>query len=307
MRVAVCDLGSFSGLILIAEKRGRSLRAICEERHTIDLSYHPGARNIPKGALERATDVLIRFRMLAVKNKCERVAVVSTAALRDATNRKGATRFLESQTALRIRVLSPREEARITALGAVTGLRTVAGNQLIIDIGGGSTEVTRYPSFAFRGVPLGAARATAQWAGSLPKNPAERDRILRGLSLAAVQGLRPPRADLSRVVAVGGTITALAAMRKKLRTFAPERVHGTVLSSAWITQTAADLSKESMAGLRRGLVFDPERARVIVAGTYLWSAVLNRLGITRVVVSARGLRWGMAAILAEAPDAPTSR
>jgi exopolyphosphatase/guanosine-5'-triphosphate,3'-diphosphate pyrophosphatase len=306
MRLAVCDLGSFSGLILIAEKRGRGVRAILEERHTVDLSYRPGTRVISRAGLERAASVLNRFRMLVAKHESERVIVVSTAALRDASNRKAVVRYLETQSGVRVGVLSARQEAQIAALGAVTGLREVTGNQLIIDIGGGSTEITQYPTLAFRGVPLGAARATAHWSTALSRRPDDRDAILRELAEAAFRTLRPTRADLSRVVAVGGTITALAAMKQGMRVFDPQRVHGTTLSTTWITETAAQLSKESLRALRERLRFDSDRARVIVAGTYLWSAVLNRLGIARVTVSARGLRWGMAVILAGLPDSPTS-
>jgi exopolyphosphatase/guanosine-5'-triphosphate,3'-diphosphate pyrophosphatase len=298
MRIAVCDLGSFSALFLVVEKRHNGLHPLHEEHLTIDLSYRHKTRLINGAGVSRARRVLRKFSTLVARFACDASAVVTTAAVRDATNREQVLKALNRSSPAGIKVLGPRAEARLAASGALIGLRASHLPSVVVDIGAGSTEVT-WSTGVVQGIPMGAARATEAWIADLPAHAKDHDeyyrmcaaRVVRGLSLEGV-----PKSP--RVVAVGGTITSLAALKCQMCRLDVDRIHGMSMSRHWVEKTARFMSRLSQADLRTYLCFDPERARIIVAGTYLWAAILGRLDAKRVTVSARGLRWGVAAKLA---------
>ncbi|HWO56018.1 MAG TPA: hypothetical protein VNN55_00445 [bacterium] len=301
MRVAAIDLGTFSALLLIAELRRGRLHPLCEERRTVDLTSDRHGR-LPTEAVRRAGRVLSRYDALARQHGVSAGLVAATAAIRAAGNRAAVVEQLRRATSFPVQVLSARREAALSARCALSGMRGATAQRLVIDLGGGSTEILEPVSGVFRSFKIGAARATDQWVTHAPKNPAARDWYYLGCADRAFLTLNPDVfRDTSAIVGVGGTLTALAALAAGLRRFDPEVVHGRVLSADWIGATAAELARLPIARLRKLLPYDPARARVIVAGTYLWAAVLNRLNARRVTVSARGLRWGVAAQLAGLP------
>lgn len=298
MRVAVVDLGTFSATILIAEERRGALVMICEERETIDLAYERG-RVIPPKAIARASKALRRFEKLVYEHESQRALILGTAALRHASNKFSVVRELRTATQLLIRVLTDKQEAQFAARGALIGLPKAPKETLVIDLGGGSTEFIQTSTNAFRGLPIGAAWATDKWKEDCPRDRGKRDEYYAECARKVMMDLDTRSFTKgSHIVGLGGTITSLAAMHKKLKKFDAEAVHGSELTSEWIAEVASELSTLPEKSIKAKVPFDPSCARVLTAGTYLWSGVLNRLSAGRVVVSARGLRWGAAAHLA---------
>ena len=301
MRVAAIDLGTFSAILLVAEvKRGR-LTTLLEERRTVDLEY--GASNaLTLPAIRRAADALRRFNRKVKEFEVDRGMIVATAAIRHARNRSQAVEKLKGESSLPFKILSAKREAEYSAKGALIGLPRAAPITLIVDIGGGSSEFIKMPIGTFCGLPIGAAWATKAWSPGAPRGRARRDLHYLTSSEQSVLALDTKRfGDIATVVGLGGTIATLAAIRHRMRSFDIDTVHGTSLSRAWIECLAAEMSAMPKQLIRELVPFDTSRARVLLAGTYLWSAVLNRLNVDRVMVSARGLRWGVAAHLAGLP------
>jgi exopolyphosphatase/guanosine-5'-triphosphate,3'-diphosphate pyrophosphatase len=300
--VAVCDLGTFSGLILVVRRSGSRLTALLEERYTVDLlSDSRKVRRLGRAAFDRAARVLSRFEEAAGQFDVTQSAIVCTSAIREATNRAQFAGSLRRVTTHPVRVLSAQQEATLSAAGAVAGLRLSPRPKVVVDIGGGSTEVSiqNGTQSRFWLAGWGAASATEAWkrASARPLRQRvefytqEADRIMHDLSAKGGAS--------ARVVGVGGTIVTLAAIHAGLSQFDAKRLHGLTLKTAWIcalSERLAAMNQRSIAGL---VPFDTDRARVLTAGTFLWAGVLNRLGANRVVVSVRGLRWGVAARLAE--------
>lgn len=301
MRVAVIDLGTFSAILLIAESKRGHLRCLHEERRTVDLAYGPG-NVITSPGLLRTSSVLRRFNRTLGAFQIDAGLIVATAALRHARNKRAILDELKSECELPVKVISARKEAEYSAIGAMIGLPRVAPSSLIIDIGGGSSEFIKPQTSTFRGLPIGAAWATQAWKPRAPRGRAQRDLFYLAAAESAVLNL-DSRAfgAVGRVIGIGGTITSLAAVKKGLRSFDVSAVHGTSISREWIDGIASEMAGLSQGALRSLVPFDTSRARVLLAGTYLWSAVLNRLNADRVTVSARGLRWGVAAHLAGLP------
>lgn len=304
--VGVCDLGTFTGLILVIRKVRRHWITLHQERHTVDLASPVStSRHLSVAGLRRSQRVMARFDEVAGAYGCEKAMVVCTAAVRDASNRRDFVLGLRQMTGRPVRVLSPRAEARLSADGATIDLPS-SRRTIVVDIGGGSTEVVFRSADRTRFwlTDWGAARATAAW------NVGRRDARAQSVSsLCRLQaetimqrlpaGGRVDAAHPFRVLGVGGTIVTLAGIRARLARFNAERLHGMILDYDWIAKMADRLASMGRGEIAAMIPFDPARARVLTAGTFLWAAVLNRLCANRVTVSVRGLRWGVAARLAE--------
>lgn len=301
MRVSVIDLGTFSAILLIAEIRRGKLVPIVEDRATVDMSYVRG-RTLSAQALNRAARAIQKFSKVIEGSGAEKSMIVATAALRHATNRISVLKQLRALTRQRIQVLSSKQEAMFSACGALAGLKHSPRNPLIVDIGGGSSEFLKPSTDVFRGLPIGAAWATERWRDRAPRENSRRELYYLACAEKAVLDLDAGAlGGFGGAIGVGGTITTLAAIHAGVKRFDVTKVHGRVLTSDWIGAIAAQLSASPEQRIKQLVPFDPSRSRVLLAGTCLWSAVLNRLNIDRVTVSARGLRWGVAARLAGMP------
>jgi exopolyphosphatase/guanosine-5'-triphosphate,3'-diphosphate pyrophosphatase len=300
--VAVCDLGTYSGLILIARRSGRRWSVLVEERHTLDLLSGSGwDRLLHHRAFERAATLLERFEAVAGQFGEIKGAIVCTSAVRQAVNRERFLVSLRKVTRFPIRTLSARQEASLSALGALIGLRLSQRPTAVVDIGGGSTEVVFLNAGRHRFwlTDWGAARATGDWQRISPVPPDQRAKSFGQKAAIIMQDLPVRDHPFSRVIGVGGTIVTLAALCTGLAEFDPRSLHGMTLERRWIEHMGKQLATMNQRAIARLIPFDPGRARVLTAGTFLWAGVLNRLGADRVTVSVRGLRWGVAARLVE--------
>jgi len=252
-------------------------------------------------AFERSARLLDRFQTVAEQFGVIKAAVVCTSAVREAVNRKSFVDSLREAANYPVRVLSARQEATLSALGALIGLRPSERSTAVVDIGGGSTEVISQDRGLTRFwlAPWGAARATEAWKRISAQPPDQRVKSLTQAAAIILRDIPTPDCQSYRVVGVGGTIVTLAMIHAGLSEFDPHRLHGTSLPTSWVVGTAKRLAGMNAEGIVRLIPFDPDRARVLAAGTILWAGVLNRLAADRVVVSVRGLRWGVAVRLAE--------
>ena len=299
--VAVCDLGTYSGLILIARRSGRRWTSLLEERQTVDLlADSRRGRRLDRRASKRAARLLDRFEDTTRQFGDIKAAVVCTSAVRESVNRERFVASLQERTDYPVRVLSARKEAILSASGALIGLRPSMRRTTVVDIGGGSTEIVFLNGLRNRFwlTPWGAAKVTAAWKRSRAQSPDQWVESGARRTARILQYLRAPSGRPWRVVGVGGTIVTLAAIHAGLSEFDPRCLHGLSLRTNWILRVAERLARMNKKEITRLIPFDPDRARVLAAGTILWSGVLKSLAVDQVVVSVRGLRWGVAARLA---------
>jgi exopolyphosphatase/guanosine-5'-triphosphate,3'-diphosphate pyrophosphatase len=197
-----------------------------------------------------------------------------------------------------VRVLSGEDEARLGFLGAVAGLgqEYARARMLVVDIGGGSVELTRGTTSGIEevhSVPLGCVVLTHRFLAHDP--PQERE--VSTLRAHVTETLGPmldqlgPSVDAA--IGVGGTITTMAALAQRLVPYDPDRVHGYRLALPQIAATLETLRARSL-GERRALPgLQPERADVIIAGALVLHDVLRRLGGGPIVVSEADLLWAV--------------
>jgi exopolyphosphatase/guanosine-5'-triphosphate,3'-diphosphate pyrophosphatase len=295
MRVSAVDIGTNTVLLLVADrKQDGSLEAVTELATITRLGAGVDrSRRLDAEAVERTCDCLRRYGEIAAQLHVERTAVVGTSAMRDAAGGEVVQQCVRAAFGVDARVLSGAEEARLTFAGAQSGLTFAAGQELaVFDVGGGSTEVV-VPKLAFaQSFDIGSVRLSERHVRHDPPTNAELE-ALAGASREIFQAV--PRLDSSvAVLGVAGTMTTLAAVNLRVAPYDGARVHGQRLSTDVLRGTVNRLATLSVDERRALPGMHPKRADVIVAGGFIALGLLERLGAGSVVISDRGVRWGLA-------------
>lgn len=300
MRVATIDIGTNTTLLLVAEKASDGSLVAVEEHATITRLGEgvDKTRALAPAAIERTNACLDRYAEIVSRLKVDRVAVVGTSAMRDAGGGEAVRSHVKEKLGVEARTISGDEEARLTFLGALSGIAEAKSgrNVVVFDIGGGSTEVVRgdrsSASIAYaHSFDVGSVRLTERHGED---RAALRTAVREAFaSLPALDLEAPP-------VGIAGTVTTLAAVSMAMATYDGARVHGSSLSVDTLTRVVDDLAARSLEERKKVPGLEPKRADVIVAGGFVVLGFLEKLGATSVTVSDRGVRWGLAEWLVNA-------
>jgi len=295
MRVATVDVGTNSILLLIVDL-ANGARVVCDRARIERLGKgvdRTGA--LDDAAIARALDAMREYGALIREHGADKVAAVGTQALREARN--GAA-FLEPAAKLLgapIEVIGGRREAELAHLAVLRSFPALAERELVVcDVGGGSTELIVGEAGridAQTSVPIGSVRMAERHLLADPPKAAEAAAMIADIdrSLAAVD--LPHGATL---VGIAGTVTTLAAVTLGLEAYDPERVQGMRLPRHEVERQLARYLEMSLAERRNVRGLDPKRADVIPAGAAVVARIMARLSADEIVVSDRGIRWGLA-------------
>ena len=298
-RVATIDIGTNSVLLLITEATPEGPRVLLERATITRLGegvdntrvLAPAARQRTLRCIQTYAEDIARFGVAAT-------AAVGTSALRDAVGGRDFTRELATVLGAEPQVIDGAREAALTFRGALSGL-SVAGPVSVFDVGGGSTEIvhgerTSTGSDVQSAVSLdiGSVRLFERHVRSDPASAAELELARIDIERALETAPRFARAGV--LVGVAGTVTTLASIALELSDYEPALVHGHVLERSKIEHLARTLGALTLAERcsLRGL--DPRRADVIVVGALIVERVMHLAQASELVVSDRGVRWGLA-------------
>ena len=297
-RYAVIDVGTNSVKFHIGERdRDGKWRAVVDRAEMTRLGEGLEQHNvIGDAALERTTAAIAGMVDEAKRREVLAIAAVGTAGLRIASNRDAVLASIEARTGLRIEVISGDEEGRLAYVAATSGLGLSAGSLVVFDTGGGSSQFTfgHDSSVDERfSVNVGAVRYTERYK-------------LDGVVSAVVlhEAMAAIAADLSRIdgrpvpaalVAMGGAVTNITAVKHSLASYDPAIVQGTVLDRAEIDRQIELYRSRDADGRRTIVGLQPKRAEVILAGACIVRTVMEKLGKQTLTVSDRGLRHGVLA------------
>jgi exopolyphosphatase / guanosine-5'-triphosphate,3'-diphosphate pyrophosphatase len=295
---AAIDIGSNSLLLLVVDDDGRILH---DEARVVGLGRGLGDRGLlAPDRMAAAEDVLRAYLQTAALHGVEPWAVraVATSAARRAMNAQTWTARVQRDLGLRVRVVSGEEEARLTWLGAMRDLPLPEGPLLVVDLGGGSTEIVLGEGDRVHqrvSLEVGSVRLTERFLGSGAGayDPVGLGRLRAHVDaeLARVKLEPTPRT----VVGVAGTVTTLAAMVLGLTTWDAERVHATRLSRLDLAKCSDRLLPAGPEARRALVPAAPDRADYLLAGAAVLDRVLAAARRSQLTVSDRGLRFGLVA------------
>jgi exopolyphosphatase/guanosine-5'-triphosphate,3'-diphosphate pyrophosphatase len=256
-------------------------------------------------AQERTLKALEEFALIIINHSVDRTAAVGTSALRNAANAAEFIAGAKQRAGIGITVISGEEEAQLTLTGVRRALSR--GNNagadplasaLVIDIGGGSTEliVTRQGGIAsMESLPLGAVYLTERFVHHDPPSRDElanlRKAVTRELDALHAKHIRP--ASLTTCAGTAGTITTLATMDQELTEYDPDRINGYVLSRASLDGMVAMLSITTLDDRRKITGLEHGREDIILAGAIIAQEIMDRSGMREMLVSDWGLREGI--------------
>jgi exopolyphosphatase / guanosine-5'-triphosphate,3'-diphosphate pyrophosphatase len=307
--LATIDVGTNTTLLLVARVEGAGEVVVLDERAEITRLGRGIGAGGTMGAegIARTLEVLRGYAELARKHGA-RISAIGTEGLRRAPN---AGEFLEPAgeiLGVAVEVIDGDREAALTFRAAAASFPDVAraGQLVVIDIGGGSTEIIVADRGAVRfhtSLPLGSVRLTEKHVRHDPPTAGELEAIEREIdaALAAV----PWPAGAATVIGVAGTVTSLAAMALGLAAYDPARVHGFNLSREALEGEIARLRASTQAEREQIIGLDPRRADVILAGALILRRIASASGAGGIRVSDRGIRWGLLYELIDAGAART--
>jgi exopolyphosphatase/guanosine-5'-triphosphate,3'-diphosphate pyrophosphatase len=299
VRIAVVDLGTNSTRLLVADVEGGRVRELDRRSNVTRLGEGVDASGrLADHAIERVLGVVADYREAIDSLGAERVVAVATSAVRDAANRDALLGPLRERFGVEARTISGDEEARLTFLGATSG-RGVGDRTMVLDIGGGSTEVVvghagREPEFHVS-TRAGSVRQTER---HLPSDPPPPDEITAAADeVRAIFAAEVPdevRAGVERGIAVAGTVTSLAAIDQKLEPYDPARVDGYELGLGACEQMLAMLAAMPLNRRREVPGLHPDRAPTIVAGALILIQAMRRFELESMETSESDILHGAA-------------
>ncbi len=314
MRVAAIDVGTNSVKLSVGEVNPQGVVAHLDRRR---INLQIGRRlereeRLGRGTIDMVATTVATLCQYAVSQGAVRISIVGTSAPREAADAGELCEAVHAASGHPMRIISGVEEATLT-WEALASQQTLKGSTAVVDVGGGSTEVTLAQDLTvglIRSLPIGAVRLTDRFetAGRVPPaRLAELEGAIQELLDAEIpQELEGP----NHVFVTGGTVTALALLDQRgmplpdESDLAVEAIDGHVLRADFIHTISRRLAqwdrheRESRAG------FSPLRAEVIVAGAVILDRVLTHLGAPTCELHELGIRDGLMLRLAAEQDQP---
>lgn len=296
MKVAALDLGTNTFLCLIAEGTKDGITKVHKDLATtvrlgqgVDKTgeFHPEA-------LQRAKACLTEFKKEIDLHKVDRILAMATSAARDAKNGKELFKIGE-ELGIPIEIIPGEDEARITYQGATAGMNGDQKTSLIVDVGGGSTELIsgRGSKILFgESLNIGGVRLTEKFITTQPV-PASEQKAVEEYIQEQIKTVLPElqKEKIDQIIAVAGTPTSLVAI--EVGGYDEKKVDGFFLGkdrlAYWVREFGATTVEEKKEKYLLG-----GRADIIFAGASILLAVIEALKLPGMIVSTKGVRYGVA-------------
>ena len=255
--------------------------------------------------MSRAIDTLQVFRDIIQLNPIKSVLPIATSAVREARNKDVFLNEVSKETGFNFKILSEREEALYSYVGAIKSLHIP--DSLFFDIGGGSLEIVYAERFKIKKVislPLGALRLTNQFDGKRGKFTEKNLKDLKRY----IWNLLPGKKDLdmsknTKLVGVGGALRALARYEQRVSLYPLDKIHNYKISRKSLDYAISGLSKMNSDDISKIPVLGSSRAETIIAGSYVIETLMEKYDFSELHVSNHGLREGALSIFLEDPKA----
>ena len=242
MILTAIDVGTNTIRLMVAETLSNSqIRILTKNREVVRLGkgFTRNKKIFPE-SLELAIKVINRFLDRARKLHTEKILIYGTSALREAENSEDVQQFLYKKTGLLLQTISGEMEAKLTSYGAIQTLGLSLKNLAVIDVGGGSSEFSHFPSEgppSFLSIPVGAIWLTEKFLSHDPPISKEYEGMYQfGYSSIKKTLSSFSHNPLRHIIGTGGTATTIAAIRQRLSIYNPEKINNVTVSLADIKE-----------------------------------------------------------------------
>ncbi|MCU1588000.1 MAG: exopolyphosphatase [Frankiales bacterium] len=297
MRVGAVDCGTNSIRLLIADIDGSSAADVERQMRVVRLGQGVDQTGVlAADALARTREALVDYSRLCTDLAVEKVRMVATSATRDAANSDEFVAMVHEVLGVEPDVVSGDEEAALSFAGATRGL-TAPTPYLVVDIGGGSTELVVGTTTvdAACSMDVGCVRLTERHLHDDPPSSAQVSSARADLEAALNTALAVvPTADIGTAIGLAGSVTTVAAIALGLTSYDPERIHHSTVTRAEVRQVTDRLLAMTRAQRAALPVMHPGRVDVIGAGALVLDTVMARTGIEELLVSEADILDGIA-------------
>ena len=303
-RIAAIDIGtnSFHLLVAAVDPKLRTFRIIQAEKATTRLGERdPETGELTEAAMQRGLETLRQFRDLAASHRVEQIVTAATSAVREAPNGRDFLQTILDDLGMEVDLVSGPEEARLIYLGVLSGMPFGDRPHLLLDIGGGSTELILADgrdARALTSTRVGAVRLQRDFVRDDPMPPQRRSFLQ-----AFIQGSLEPAVDKVRrrikpgetpvLVATSGTAMAIGSLAASEEERPPRKLHGYRVTRQRLDNVVDHLITMTPAQRRELAPINDRRAEIIVPGALILQTTMKMLGVEEFVLSERALREGL--------------
>jgi exopolyphosphatase / guanosine-5'-triphosphate,3'-diphosphate pyrophosphatase len=294
MKIASIDIGTNTVILLIAEIRNNNIVPLINEYRVPRIGKSiESSKYISHEKITELIHVLSEFNDLIKSFGCEVVLAYGTNAFRLASNSLSIIQTIREMLGIQINIVTSLQEAKYSFLGAVSNISNKDNDNLVIDIGGGSTEliygrinkITYINSFQ-----AGVVSGTERFFKNDPPLPSEIKEFETYLSSSFEE------LEISKnvnAIAIAGTPTTLSCIQKGLSAYNEDEIEGSVLIQADVYRLIKELSLLSSRQIKEKYIqIVSGREDVLLAGTIILNKIMKILKLTKVIVSTKGIRYG---------------
>ena len=299
MRLAAIDIGTNSvHMIVVRVRPDLSFEIIDREKEMVRLGAGGlDGRKLTETAMSDALQALAKFRRLAESHRVDEILAAATSATREAENGAEFLAAIAEATGIRPKVISGTEEARLIHLAAMYGVGLDKGRAVVVDIGGGSVEITcggEKPQLA-RSFKIGVIRLTERFVKSDPLSERDHKRLVRHIRGETQTHARAViEAGFERVVGTSGTILSLGTMAAhEALGEPPAEIRNLRVPAKQIRRIREKATSLPLAERLRLPGLEPRRADLVVAGSVLLDTILRQLGADEITLCDLALREGV--------------
>jgi exopolyphosphatase/guanosine-5'-triphosphate,3'-diphosphate pyrophosphatase len=299
MRIAAIDIGTNSiHMIVVQVRADLSFEVVDGEKDMVRLGAGGlDGRSLTPTAMTAALHTLAKFKRLAESHKVDEIIAAATSATREADNGGDFIAQVERETGIRIKVISGTEEARLIHLAAAYGVDVGASPAVVVDIGGGSVEVTLGTATHLtmgRSFKAGVIRLTERFVHTDPLAGHDERRLVKFVTREMGSYLDQVAArGFERLIGTSGTILSLGTMAVANESGAPDEVRNRRVPAKALRRLRKRIVDANIAERLRLPAMDPRRADLSVAGVVLFDTIVRRLGADEFTLCDLALREGL--------------
>jgi exopolyphosphatase/guanosine-5'-triphosphate,3'-diphosphate pyrophosphatase len=299
MRIAAIDIGTNSiHMIVVQVRPDLSFEVIDREKDMVRLGAGGlDGRSLTPTAVSAALQTMSKFKRIADSHKVDEIVAAATSATREADNGGDFIAEVDRETGIRIKVISGTEEARLIHLAAGYGVDIGGTTAVVVDIGGGSVEITLGTATQLtlgRSFKVGVIRLTERFVKSDPLSGGDERKLLKHLGKEMGSYIdQIVGRGFDRVIGTSGTILSLGLMASTVDGEPPEDLRNRRVGAKALHRLRKHLVDSDIEERLATPGMDPRRADLSVAGSVLFDTIVRRLGATEFTLCDLALREGL--------------